>query len=165
MFGGSTRGGGIDVELEDTWDYFTLSPAAYERFGIGCPGSVGTPSLDAPLHSLPWIDDTLTMQLSSLPPSGTVFGVFGVSETAWGSVALPNPLGVVGMFGCTQFVSLDFVIPLVNNGGNARWDLEIPNRSHLLGARFFVQGVVGDSSVNPAGLTVTNAGSAQIGLR
>jgi len=41
--------------------------ASYNRFGSGCAGSAGVPSLDADAHSLPMLGRTFRAQLSNVP--------------------------------------------------------------------------------------------------
>ena len=136
-------------------------------FGSGCPGSGGTPTLAAAAGQLPWTGETFTVELSSLPPSpaNTPLGLLGASKTSWGPFSLPLSLGSIGMPGCSFFVSAQLAFTLINAGGVATWTIPIPNTSSLVGAHFYMQGLVSDPGVNPLGLTVTNAVDAEVGVR
>ena len=87
----------------------------------------------------------------------------GFSKTSWGGIPLPYDLSNLGFWNCTQFISLDFTIALVNNGGVATWAIPVPNNPSLIGLSFYVQGVVIDFGVNPGNAINTNAAEGVIG--
>ena len=148
--------------------------ARVSEFGAGCPGRGGVPVLAVAPGSnprFPLVGRTLTLELTSLPTTGLFqpFGVIGLSNTTWGTVTLPQDLGVIGIPGCTQYVSLDASVPLMPEFATTTWDILIPNRSRLIGLEFFLQGVVVDYQplVNvppgPIQFSVTNAIHGKIG--
>jgi hypothetical protein len=92
-----------------------------------------------------------------------VFAMFGFSNTLWSPLTLPLPLAVIGMPGCTGYVSLDLSFVLTGQNGTCTWTIPIPNNQGLTGLPFYVQGLVLDIGVNPAGLIATNAGAGYVG--
>ena len=147
---------------------YTIVPASFSVFGNGCSGSVGTPELHLAQGgqvNLPLIGETFNIQLSGMPIFifNVPFGILGFSKTQWGGIPLPYDLSNLGFWNCTQFVSLDFSIGLVNNGGVATWAIPVPNNPNLIGLTFYVQGVVIDLGVNPGDAILTNAAEGVIG--
>ena len=144
---------------------YTIFQASFSVFGNGCPGSVGTPELAVAPGHLPLIGETFNILLSGMPTAifNVPFGIFGFSETQWGGMRLPRNLSYLGFWNCTLFVSWDFSIALVNNGGVATWAIPVPNNPSLIGLSFYVQGVVIDFGVNPGNAIVTNAAEGVIG--
>ena len=144
---------------------YTIFQASFSVFGNGCPGSVGTPELAIANGHLPLIGETFNIHLSGMPTSvvNLPFGVLGFSKTQWGGIPLPHNLSYLGFWNCTQFVSLDFSIGLVNYGGVATWAIPVPNNPSLIGLSFYVQGVVIDFGVNPGNAINTNAAEGVIG--
>ena len=85
-----------------TWEYATGFPASVTKFGIGCQGSGGIPTLDAESGSLPWIGATFSARLANIgssPTQNLPFVVLGDSKTLWNAVSLPLNLGPFGMPG------------------------------------------------------------------
>ena len=124
-----------------------LAPTATtEPFGTGCPSSAGIPMLAAAPGSLPFINNTFTVELTSLPTTTNhqTFVVVGLSKTTWAGFTLPQDLGFVGIPGCTQYVSIDASVLLPTDSGMNTWDIPIPNDQSLDGLVFFLQGVVQD---------------------
>ena len=131
----------------------------------GCPGSAGVPLLDALAGERPILGQGLDLQFTSLPltPSNPVLAIFGFSATVWPPLTLPVPLAAIGMPGCTGYVSLDLSFVLASQNGVCNWTIQIPNNPALTGLQFYVQGLVLDIGVNPAGLVASNAGAALVG--
>ncbi|MBK8974736.1 MAG: hypothetical protein IPM29_02310 [Planctomycetes bacterium] len=149
----------------DTWEYAPVSPASYVTFGNGCRGSSGTPALAAVPGRLPWIADNFAIQLTNIPSNAAAFALLGWSRTSWPPVTLPFPLDALGMTGCTLFVSGNMNLRVPTAGNTGTLTLPIPNNPLLVGAPFYNQAFVLDPVVNPAGITVSNAGEARIGAR
>jgi hypothetical protein len=152
----------IDIEW---WDEPLGPLGSFGTFGIGCPGSAGVPLLDALPGERPILGQDLDLQFSSLPmtPFNPVFAMFGFSNTIWPPLTLPLPLAVIGMPGCTGYVSLDLSFLLTSQNGACTWTIPIANNPALAGLQFFVQGLVLDIGVNPAGLVASNAGAGLVG--
>jgi len=152
-----------------TFEYSVTTPvvASYSPFGSGCSGPSGIPTLSATPGSTPRLGTTLHLQLTNIPASVFTipFGTFGFSNAAWASYSLPLDLVVLGMPGCTAWMSPDISETLVNAGGTVNWDIAIPNQLYLLNVHFYTQCVVTVPSVNPASLIVSNAGHGVIGTQ
>ncbi len=155
------RCSGFTVSLGDTWEYGPTHPATYTTFGTGCAGTAGTPTLAS--LTRPWLGETQTVDLSNLPATGAVLLNLGFSDSSFGALSLPFPLGVIGMPGCSLLTSPDLGFPLTNTGGTAQWSQLIPNAPQHLGLTFFNQGFVLDANANPLGVIVTNGGRGVIG--
>jgi hypothetical protein len=147
------------------WEYVPVTPATYTRFGVGCAGSGGTPSLAAAGGSLPWLGDSFTQQITQLPGGGFVAFVFGASNTTWAGGPLPLALGFVGMPGCTLYASGEATLLMPINSGTATVSGQICNCPQLIGGVWHSQAVVFDAAANTAGLTTSNAATARIGAR
>lgn len=138
--------------------------ATFAAFGVGCPGSAGTPTLDASPGSLPSLGSTFRLSLTNLPQGPMlVLGALGFSASAWQGTPLPRDLVVMGMPGCTQYVAVDASYPRLSVLGFTMWPIPIPAVPSLSGLPFYVQAMVPDPAANPFGATVTNAGVATIG--
>ena len=149
--------------LNDTWLYAAPGVAAsFVPFGTGCLGSGGVPALAAAPGQLPWIASTFTMDFTNLPNPGVglMLGFLGLS-----AFPFPVPLAAIGMPGCSALIDPLFAAGLSTSGGTASLLLIIPSSLPLEGMHFFVQGVVLDLGVNPAGMTVTNGADGTIGSR
>ena len=58
---------------------------------------------------------------------------------------------------------LDVCAALLITTGVCNWTIPIPNNPAVTGLHFFVQGLVLDVGVNPAGLVASNAGAGIVG--
>ncbi|MEM7205265.1 MAG: SBBP repeat-containing protein [Planctomycetota bacterium] len=136
---------------------------AYEAFGAGCAGTIGTPVLSA--STTPALGTPLDLVVAPAAPSRPSFGIVGASRTSLGAVSLPVALGPAGAPGCTLFVSLDVVVPLppAPGGPATPWRLLIPGDPALLCQQLFLQVVVPDD-VNPLGVITSNAGQITVGV-
>lgn len=142
----------------------TPATATFSTTGVGCQGSQGTPILGPFANSLPHLGTSFQLELASLPQGIAVaLGALGFSDTAWASTPLPRDLALMGMPGCTQYVSIESTYFMLSIGGSTTWTIPIPAQPGLVGATFFVQALVPDQSANAFGATVTNAGVATIG--
>jgi hypothetical protein len=160
-------GAGNGQHFNDLWVVTCGGAASYTTFGTGCAGSNGTPPTLAPAPGqLPWICETFTVELKSLPPSG--LGALGL--VSFSKLQPPIDLGIIGMpYGCMLFVGLaptHIVFPLPNRGGMATWTLRLSCDCTLVGRHFYQQAFVHDDGVpSPKKLTVTNGGDGVIGAR
>ena len=143
--------------------------AKADVLGEGCATSDGTvPVLRPAQGSGPWIADTFSLEMTSLPTtesSVSTFGVLGFSKTAWASFSLPQDLGFLGAPQCTQYVSVDFSFHLAPSGGQTLWHIVIPPIGELAGVEFYLQGVVVLGVAGPVQARVTNAIEAKVGAR
>jgi hypothetical protein len=154
----------------DVWSLVVAPPPPLAQFtplGVGCPGSAGTPTLAAVGGDVPHLGQSFDMQITNLPSVAVVVGLLGVSTSlnsgALGSFPLPRDYTALGMPSCTQYVSDDATVFLLGLAGQTTWSINIPPNGGLLGFTFYVQAAVFDQAANAFGVTVTNAGTAQIG--
>ena len=131
--------------------------ATFTTFGTSCAGTAGAPVL-APLGaSLPRLGTTFSTTVSPLSFTSTPFGLLGGSNTTWRGLSLPLDLTLIGMQGCNLHVSVDVSMRLPMAGGNATWDLPIPNMTALLGQTLYQQAFVIDlnsATSNAATMTI-----------
>ena len=66
---------------------------------------------------------------------------------AWSRQAQPIPLTAVGMPGCSAEIVPDGLVYVQGAGGNAVWELPIPNLIGLVGLRFHNQAIVFDPTL------------------
>ena len=128
----------------------------YVSFAPGCAGS--RPATRLIPRDTPRIAKTLEVTLFDLPHD-IAFLVFG-----WQRLPGPVDLGFLGMPGCNLHVSLDAIVPLVGQGQQAKWLLDIPNHPMWVGTRFYNQALVPDLAAgNAFGAVVSDAAEAVIG--
>lgn len=149
----------------DNLEFHPVQAAAeYATYGVGCPGALGVPAMAAnPAGALPFPGTTISVQVSGVP-SGLAAMITGFSDTQSGSLTLPLALDPFGLTGCTLFAEVLSTQFLLAVGTTATWSLNLPPGNGLLGVEFYNQMLVLDASANPAGLTMSNAGRARIGL-
>jgi hypothetical protein len=74
-------------------------------------------------------------------------------------------LTAIGAPGCTLYLSLDILVPLLVTGGKATWNFPIPSVTALNGLRFYQQVGVFETSVNTLKMIFTNAGEGCIEIK
>jgi hypothetical protein len=137
----------------ETWSY----GASNTQFGVGCPGSNGTPVLDA--TGSPRLGMSYGLQCANMNPIGIGAFVLSLTETP------PTPLGGIGMTGCTGYMTPDLLVSVTPNGaGLATWSALLPNNINLLGVEMFAQALSIDPGVNPAWLISSNAHVGLLGF-
>lgn len=155
MFGGYDQNFNLN---DQTWQY-----GGYRRFGTGCAGVAGVPTLFATVA--PTIGSTFQVTMTNLNPASSVAAMFlGTSSTSWPFGSLPADLTGFGLTGCTAWCSADSFILINSVGGIAVWNWVLPANPRLVGTPFFNQGGSIEAGTNPAGLVVSNAGAGVIGL-
>lgn len=169
LFGGRFAGGTGNSYSADTWEYFHFTPASYQNYGQGCPGTnLQIPRLDTVDELLPWVGEAWSLEVTGIPVAAynIPFGLIGKSRTSANGIPLPLDLGVIGMPGCFLLMSGDeSTTVLPNQTGRAPWDITFPLDLRMVGQDFFLQAAVLDPGVNALGLTVSNAGHARPGLK
>ncbi|MEM7201654.1 MAG: hypothetical protein AAF628_15405 [Planctomycetota bacterium] len=166
-------GSGRAVLLVDTgtqyvtelWDYGPIHPATYRSFGNGCAGSAGTPSLVGAAGSLPWLGQTLSLQLTSVLAGQPAAVWVGGSRTQWQGLTLPLELRAAGMPGCELLASPEVPVAVGTAGGTATLTVPLCVCASALGLSVFGQAAVADPGANPAGVVISNGIEAQIGGR
>src|SRR4030095_6100148 len=121
-----------------------------------CAGSL-PPSRLVP-RDTPQVGRPLRVLLTNLPTSSALM-VLG-----WSHLRPPVLLSPLGMPGCTASVSLDVAVMVTGTGGEATFELAIPDSLALRGVCFFHQGPVFDPAAgNPFLAVVSEAMAATIG--
>ncbi len=147
-----------------TWAYVPRPVGSLTPFGSGCLGTGGIPQLALAPGQEPRLGASIAIEISSLPPTTTAFGLLGGSDSDYQGLPLPAPLGVIGMTGCSLLVSPEATVGVPTLGGIGVWLLAIPDRPELAGTEFFVQVLATDPIANPLGAIVSNGGAGFIGL-
>ena len=159
MFGGVDPVGG---PVDTTWTFGIAVPATVTPFGSACAGPMGTPQLGTLGPNLPSIGNTITLR--AVPVSASALFLFGWSNTASGSIALPYSLAPHGAPGCSVLVSPDAVFGVgAGPGSAATVVVAVPFATSLVGMQFFNQAVSFDAGANALGLVVSNGTMATIG--
>jgi hypothetical protein len=135
---------------DDTWTYGAQSG----RFGSGCMGTNGVPSLTS--LDAPRLGQSYTMVLSNLEPSiNLAILMFGFVPSSGISLA------AYGMPTCSLFTTPDVMIGVAGAAGSSTWVW--PSVGGAMGISLYGQALAFDPGANAAGLTVSNAISALIG--
>ena len=94
------------------------------------------------------------MTSSSLGAGAPSFLLLGFSRTAWGALALPLPLGSIGIpGGCSLLASGQAKLAAVTNGSGTRVDtFTVPNLPTLRGLQIYLQTL----ALSGPGLAATN---------
>jgi hypothetical protein len=186
LFGGITYANGSYETLGDLWQFdgvrwtpvstggqpvggiwqFEAAPIpTFTRYGFGCAGSNGTPSLDAAPGSLPALGGILRLDLRQLPPAGgtLLLGAgLGISHAA--GLPLPLDLGFAGMPGCDLWIGLAPDLSDLRSfaGSTHQVALAIPNLAALAGLQLALQALVFDTAAPNGFASMSNAGIATI---
>lgn len=148
----------IDGALAVQWRRPAPSSATVQRYGPGCLGSAGVPTLDPAPGSVPARGSTIQLQLGGLTaqPGGAVLALgFDLVEAA--GAPLPIDLGPAGMPGCAQWIALDAAFVVSHAGSAAVFALSIPNDPALDGFVFGAQALSLDPAA-PGGLGALSNG-------
>jgi hypothetical protein len=154
-FGGKIANQGL---RNDTWEY----GAQWQPFGLGCPGSAGTPTFLP--GTLPRINFTATADIGNVPAGiPFAFMAIGLSRTQWALGNLPALLTPLGMPNCRSYTSADLLVSIPASNGIASWSWTVPGQSMFLGTTFYLQGITFDPGINALGLAVSPAATLVIG--
>ena len=102
----------------------------------------------------PVLGQTMTLETRDIP-NGTASGFHMI-----GTNAIPGgglDLSVVGMPGCSLYVSADVTLGFAITGATAQHSLPIPNTAALAGLHLYSQSILVVPGVNPLGTIATNA--------
>ncbi len=146
--------------LRDTWEYTPGVIGSFTPFGVGCAGSRGVPALRLQ-GSPPTAGQPLRVQVDNLPLVGPAFVFVGASNSLYGVLPLPFPLGGIGMTGCTLYASGDALVAVQNVLGTALLNLDLPLST--VGSSVYLQAFPFDPVANPLGLTASHGAHVQIG--
>jgi hypothetical protein len=130
--------------------------ATARTFGNGCAGSNGVPALAA--TDAPRLGGNFPLALTNLNPTvGAAIFVLSLTSVP------PTPLDVIGMPGCTAYVTPDALVAAPASAGASNHTLAIPGALALLGVSLFGQGLSLDPNVNAAWLVTSNAVEGVLG--
>ena len=151
----ATNGPGM---LSDTWELSISPVAASTTFGTGCPGSLGTPTLQA--TTSPVVGATFTAELTNAAPGAAIFCI-GWSNTQWNAFPLPLPLGAFGLApSCTNYTSIDVTV-WTFHAGVATYNLAIPCDPSFYGSVLYLQGASVDLAL-PSAVPIATSNGLQV---
>jgi hypothetical protein len=122
---------------------FSVDPATATPFGAGCRGRGGVPGIRLTGGSLPWINQTMTGEVTNVPANAAALLIIGSR--------LPTPidLAVAQSPGCLLRLALDFQMQLPVAAGAGTFSLQLPNVLPLVGTTLPIQGAVFDPAHGP----------------
>ena len=139
----------------------SVEPATATALGSACRGRGGLPLLQFTGGSLPWINEVMNLQITSVPTNGAAILIFGAR------LATPIDLAFLQSPGCLLQVNLDVITQIPVTNGNGNFSLRLPNALPLVGTTLPVQGAVIDPLHGPNDpLVATSRGlEMRFGLR
>jgi hypothetical protein len=140
----------------ETWELLPPPAATFARYGRGCPGSGGVPTLDTVDGELPWLGTTLPLQLGGLP-ARSGFAILGVAFGAT-TAALPQPLDAAGLPGCVRWITPELDRVVAHGGTAATVAMRIPFDPLLHGLEVGLQFVSFDPGA-PGGIGALSNGA------
>jgi len=140
----------------ETWELLPPAAATFARYGRGCPGSGGVPTLDTGDGELPALGTTLPLLFGGLPVKPG-FAILGVAFDAT-SAALPQPLDAAGLPGCLLWITPAFDRVIAHGGTAAAVAMRIPFDPLLHGLEVGLQFVSFDTGA-PGGLAALSNGA------
>lgn len=154
VFGGYSTGGTYTQTLE----YAPATTARVHRFGTGCLGSGGVPSLQASLGAVPSLGSTFTLDVTNLPAAGGIGAVFyGTSNYQLGPVFLPLDLTVIGWDGCNAYTTAEIGFAFVHATGTGSHSFAVPPGAQLAGFTFYGQALSLDAGSPNGEVALSNA--------
>ncbi|MBK8979785.1 MAG: hypothetical protein IPM29_28135 [Planctomycetes bacterium] len=147
------------------WELRSPAVPTFARYGLGCRGSNGVPSLDAAQGSVPALGGTLDLDVTNLPGVMGAFALgFGFDLVSFAGRPLPLDLGMFGIPGCDLWIAPEPPLTLLVGHLGARQELGfgIPNDPRLAGLRLSMQAIVFDPMAPNACASVSNAAIATI---
>lgn len=163
LCGGNEQGYNSSIPVApNTWDLTPADVPTWTRYGAGCAGSNGTPTLDVPPGALPQLGSTLSLQFANLPTSpGLVWLASGFGIDRWNGLPLPFDLASAGLPGCRLWIAANGSggALVAHPGQFGSYALHVPAAPALAGVHLALQAFVLDPT-QPSGAAVTNAGLA-----
>lgn len=130
-----------------------------EVFGAGC-GGIGQPAT-IQVTSL-WPGQLATLQVNNLPANKAASLILGGSKAQWGGLALPVPLGVIGMPGCELLVSIDNYLVFATGNGTPSFTFPVPLDPGLAGQDVYMQVMHEQPGLNPLGMAMSRGLRARV---
>ena len=134
-------------------------PGTVSKFGNGCPGSLGVPTL-LPGTTPPAIGNTFAVRVENVAGAASMHG--GISNTFNATFGIPLPADLGPLLGtqssCRLLVSSEAILPAVAADPFAQSDIlfQIPNNPLFSGLTVFFQAVVFDPAM-PGGIVMSDA--------
>ncbi|MGE3174399.1 MAG: hypothetical protein AB7O97_17345 [Planctomycetota bacterium] len=139
----------------DAWELGPPSTATASVYGVGCPGSSGSPQLAA--ANAPVLGGTFSLSLTGVPSGASpVVFALGVEFGAWDLVPLPLDLAAIGLPGCDLWLAPIELRAAVATGGAATLGVALP-AALPSGTRFAVQALSIDAAAPGAVGATSNA--------
>lgn len=110
--------------------------------------------------TLPQLGTTLTMTTSQFP----VTSLLGIQLVSFTAIDPGVELGFLGMPGCYVHAGTDAMYALLPSGGQAQWQLPVPNTPSLMGAQLAGQSAAFAPGANAGGLITSNGVLLTIGV-
>lgn len=140
------------------WQLEWPGTASLARFGRGCPGSQGTPSLDGIGAVQPLLGQPLPLRLTSLPfAPGLGVLALGDSITATAAAPLPIPLDAIGLPGCALWSTPLVSVTFAHGGAQVQLLPSLPLSPALAGSLLTLQAFVLDPAATNGLGSVSNA--------
>jgi hypothetical protein len=139
----------------------SMDPAAATSFGTACRGRGGVPQLQLTNGSLPWLGESVTGAMTSVPAGAAPVLILGTL------LSPPLDLGVIGSPGCFLRVSPISSRAMPASGNQGTFTLALPRQISLAGVLLPIQGAVVDpahGSGNPL-IATSNGLELRFGLR
>lgn len=154
VFGGYSTGG----VYTETWEYARPTTARVHRFGTGCAGSGGVPSLQAQAGGVPTLGTTFALDVTNLPAAGGIGAVFyGTSNYRFGPLWLPLDLAPLGWSGCRAYTTPEIGFAFVHAAGLGSTSFAVPTGAQLAGFTFYGQAVSLDAASPNGEIALSNA--------
>ncbi len=130
-------------------------PGRFDRYGAGCAGSGGVPTIYG--SGAPSVNRDLEIELSNGPAASAAILAIGTSRTMWSGGVLPLPLDVLGASGCALLQDLTITLPAATDAaGEASIRVSVPPTPALVRSTAFAQFILLDAGANPLGLTASD---------
>ena len=139
----------------ETWELLSPPVATFARYGRGCPGSGGVPTLDTNDGERPALGTTLPLVLGALPVKAG-FAILGVAFEP--TAAAQQPLDATGLPGCLLWITPAFDRVIAHNGTTVTVPMQVPFDPLLHGLEVGLQFVSFDTGA-PGGLGALSNGA------
>ena len=134
----------------------------FTSFGIGCPGSSGTPAHAG--SGTPELGQTISLRTTSGPRNGVAVLILGASRVSWNGIRLPLSLAALGAGGCDLLASADLMLTQsLNFAGVGSTDIAIPASTALVSSHVYSQTAPVDLRANTLGLVFSNGLDTRVG--
>ena len=152
--------GGMDAggARSETFALNRPTGASSVAYGTACLSSIGTPELDSPPFTLPWLGERFEVRIGGgIPATTSALLWVGSSRTTYAGFGLPLDLSFIGLTGCSLLAAMDVVVPIgIANGSATVGATLCGNCPSFVGRKLFFQALVQDPAAPrtfPAALT------------